>query len=113
MWFAILGFRPVDDTLRGIPLVDMQGSNFFHPLSGKHEILLQNSTLFPGGFACEFGRWLVPLPIEGVAASTLWYKRLTLGWASHECWRSTAEELGEPPQVLRGCGEQHLVARTA
>jgi hypothetical protein len=82
-------------------------------MSAIEGILLQNSTLFPGGLACEFGRWLVPLPIEGVAASTLWYKRLTLGWASHECWRSTAEELGEPPQVLRGCGEQHLVARTA
>jgi len=24
-------------------LVDMHGGNFFHPLSGKHEILLQNS----------------------------------------------------------------------
>jgi hypothetical protein len=33
VWFAILGFRPVDDPLGGIPLINMQGSNFFHPLS--------------------------------------------------------------------------------
>src|SRR6516164_7453596 len=28
-------------------------------------------------------------------------------------WWRTANELDEPPQVLRGCGEQHLVSRAA
>ena len=28
-------------------------------------------------------------------------------------WRCTAEELGKPPQVLRGSGEQDLVPRAA
>jgi len=27
--------------------------------------------------------------------------------------RSTAEQLGKPPQVLRGCGEYHLLLGTA
>ena len=35
------------------------------------------------------------------------HQRLTgrLRRTSSGCWRSTAEELGKPPQVLRGCGE--------
>ena len=28
-------------------------------------------------------------------------------------WRCTAEELGKPPQVLRGSGEQDLIPRAA
>jgi hypothetical protein len=43
---------------------------------------------FSGGLTCEFGRCLVRFPIEGVAASTLWWQRLTrrLSWASNWCW---------------------------
>ena len=29
--------------------------------------------------------------------------------SSSQRWRGTAEELGEPPEVLRGCSQQHFV----
>jgi hypothetical protein len=68
---------------------------------------------FCGGLACKF--FVVGLSrasMEGVAASDALAptpdatltpgKQLVLG--------STAEELGKPPQVLRGCGEQGSLA---
>ncbi len=64
----------------------------------------------------SFCRALSRSPVEGAAASTHQHQRLTqrLQRAS-DCDRrwGTAEEVNEPPQVLRGCGEQHLVPRAA
>ena len=36
-----------------------------------------------------------------------------MGTGLRRQWRWPAKELDEPPQVLRGCGEQNLVPRTA
>jgi len=70
----------------------------------------------PAGCRQYFCRALFRCPDEGVAASTHRQQRLT-----HELcrtsgarqWRWTAKKLNEPPQVLRGCGEQNLVPRAA
>src|SRR5258708_6777048 len=66
-------------------------------------------TLF--GLAAGLVRERLGSSVEGVAAPT---PDGRLGWAS-SCERSwgTAEQLDESPQVLRGCGEQHLVPRAA
>src|SRR5205807_5308281 len=67
----------------------------------------------PRGVVCIFCGGLFRCPDEGAAASTHRYQRLThqLRWTGHRQWRWTAKKLDEPPQVLRGCGEQNLVPR--
>ena len=75
-------------------------------------IVLQNSGVFAEGAACKFLRCFVALSPLGAAAST--HRRLTrqlCGTGLRRQWRWP--ELDEPPQVLRGRGEQDLVPRAA
>ncbi len=86
------------------------------------EFRLRRDSVAKLGCICQrsssvsFCRALSRSPVEGAAASTHQHQRLTqrLQRAS-DCDRrwGTAEEVNEPPQVLRGCGEQHLVPRAA
>ena len=50
---------------------------------------------------------LYRLPVEGGA--TLELRQAS----SHERWRGSTQQLGEALQVLRGCGQQHLVPHAA
>ncbi len=87
-------------------------------MSAYRGILLQNSMVIAdGGLFVKFA--VCPLsrsPVEGAAASA--HRPPTLPQRLHRAtsrdWRwGTAEDLNEPPQVLRGCGEQHFVPRAA
>ena len=72
--------------------------------------------IYQPGVVCIFCRALFRCADERVAASPHRYQRLThqlRRTSNHRQWRWTAKELDEPPQVLRGCGEQHLVPDAA
>ena len=78
--------------------------------------VLQNSV----AFATRARLWIFAVslsrtPVEGVSGSTRRHRHLTRlrRASSYDRRWGTAEELNEPPQVLRGCGEQHLVPRAA
>src|SRR5579864_5334879 len=72
---------------------------------------------FPRGAARSFCRGaFFALPTRGAAAATHRHHLLThqlRRTSGCRDWRWTAEELDEPPQVLRGCGEQDLVPGAA
>src|SRR4029077_19562820 len=83
-------------------------------MSALPPIVLQNSDGFTNRVSSVFFcRALFRCADERVAASPHWYQRLThqLCWTGRRQWRWTAKKLDEPPQVLRGCGEQDLVPR--
>ena len=82
------------------------------PFSGN---VLQNSIVSCAG-ARPLGLPLPLLPSWVVRVSAPRHQRLTQRLrraSSCERWWGTAEQLDEPPQVLRGCGEQHLVPDAA
>ena len=86
-------------------------------MSGLPQIVLQNPVVFVGD--CRpgvLGVGLSRFPIAGVAASRrrqLWLTHLLRRASSCKRWWGTPEQLDEPLQILRGCGEQYLVSRPA
>ena len=80
-------------------------------MSAIPPILLQNSDVFATGVVYILP-YIVPLSPMG----ELRHRRnqcLThqLCWTGRRRWRRTVEKLDEPPQILRGCGEQDLISR--
>ena len=101
----------------------LQHNRHLADIGGRlHDVCLSNDSVaklvcfWRPVWAVSFCYTSVPLPIKGVATSTHRYQCLTqrLRRAS-SCERrwGTAEQFDESFQVLRGCGEQHLVPGTA
>ena len=86
-------------------------------MSADRGIVLQNPVVFVGD--CRpgvLGVGLSRFPVAGVAASRrrqLWLTHLLRRASSCKRWWGTPEQLDEPLQILRGCGEQYLVSRPA
>src|ERR1700738_1989397 len=76
------------------------------PLSGG--LCCKTRMDLPTGCRLYFCRTLFRYADERVAVTT---HRHQLCWTGRRQWRWTAKKLDEPPQVLRGCGEQDLVPR--
>ena len=79
-------------------------------MSGVEVIVLQNLAAFPAKLVRRF------LTSFRAADEELQQRicsnaRCTLRRTNRRQWRWTTNELGEPPQVLRSCGEQDLVSR--
>ena len=85
----------------------------FRAMSALPPIVLQNSLILFAGLGCEFDHPAFRRSRWGGRANA--YQCLTqyLGWTSCcERRRGTAEELDQPPQVLRRRSEQHLIPGT-
>src|ERR1700689_248330 len=75
-------------------------------------IVLQNPGVFSKGSGREFLPWpLLHPPMRELRHRRFKQKLNRRSGCRH--WRWTLDELDEPPQVLRGCGEQYFVPDAA